>query len=186
MYANAYESGFGELITIDSSGNVSPAVVGGNCDVDGTVAPVDIDLILGNDYVDRGVFDARSLSQRGCTEYGDLSTGNRDIIGGEGILEFLPGAIYGFPPNDEVLWLYMSDSVTSYGGIPSSIPYIRVCTASGDPTPFSDAFGFSGACSGQSSAAGEKSSSWDEFTKTPKTLLYTSPHELPRPYRQAQ
>ncbi len=186
LYANAYESGFGELITIDSSGNLSPVEVGGNCDVDGTVAPVDIDVLVDSGYVNRGVFDARSLSQRGCIEYGDLSTGNRDIIGGEGILKFLPGALYGFPPNDEVLWLFMSDSVSSYGGIPSSIPYLRVCTASGDPTPFSDAFGFSGACSGQSSAAKGNSFSWHELTKPPKTLPYTSLHALPRPYRQAQ
>jgi len=186
VYAYMGDAGFGELITIDRSGNISPNVVGGVCDVDGTVAPVNIDLIAGNDYVDRGIFDARSLSQRGCREYGDFYTGNRDIIGGEGILEFLPAAIYGFPFNDDVLWLFTSDSATSYGGKPSSKPYVRVCTASGNATPFLDWFGFWGACSGQSSAAGEKSSSWDEFTKTPKTLLYTSPHELPPPYRQAQ
>ena len=186
VYANVGDASFGELITIDSSGNISPNVVGGYCDVDGTVAPVNIDLIAGNDYVNRGIFDARSLSQRGCGEYGDFATGNRDIIGGEGILEFLPAALYGFPFNDDVLWLYTSDSVTSYGGIPSSKPYVRVCTASGNTTPFLDWFGFWGACSGQSSAAREKPSSWHGFTKTPKALPYASPHGQPSPYRQAQ
>ena len=70
-------------------------------------------------------------------------------------------------------------------GYSKYIPYFRVCTASGDPTPFSDAFGFSGACSGQSNAAQGNSFSWHELTKPPKTLPYTSLHALPRPYRQA-
>ena len=101
LYANAYQSGFGELITIDSSGNLSPVEVGGNCDVDGTVAPVDIDVLVDSGYVNRGVLTPDHYLKEGVLST-ETSTGNRDIIGGEGILEFLPGAVYGFPPNDEV------------------------------------------------------------------------------------
>ena len=185
VYANLGIESFGELITIDSSGNISPSVVGGSCDVDGTVAPVDIDLIAGNNYVDRGVFDARPLSQTGCIEFADFFTGNRDILG-EGILSFVPADFYGFWFEDDILWIYLSDSVNSYGGIPSNIPYARICSASGEATPFADYYGFWGACSGQSNAASEKSSGWHGFTKTPKAVPYTSPHGQPSPYRQAR
>ena len=121
-----------------------------NCDVDGSVASVNINLDEGNDYVSRGIFDVMPISQTGCVNpSGNFFTGNRDIVAGEGILQFWPGAWYGLPREDELLFIELSDSVSSYGGIPSSLVYFRVCSASGDATPFADFYGFADQCSGQ-------------------------------------
>ena len=150
VYVGIEEANILELITVDSSGDIAPNVPGGNCDVDGSVASVNINLDEGNDYVSRGIFDVMPISQTGCVNpSGNLSTGNRDIVAGEGILQFIPGAWYGLPREDEVLLIQLSDSVSSYGGIPSSLLYFRVCSASGDATPFADFWGFADQCSGQ-------------------------------------
>ena len=150
VYVGGSEANFFELITVDSSGDIAPNVPGGNCDVDGSVASVNINLDEGNDYVSRGIFDVMPISQTGCVNpSGNFYTGNRDIVAGEGILQFIPGAWYGRPREDEVLLIQLSDSVSSYGGIPSSLGYFRVCSASGDATPFADFSGFADQCSGQ-------------------------------------
>jgi len=150
VYAGIEEANIFELITVDSSGDIAPNVPGGNCDVDGSVASVNINLDEGNDYVSRGIFDVMPISQTGCVNpSGNFYTGNRDIVAGEGILQFIPGAWFGFPREDELLYIELSDSVSSYGGIPSSLLYFRVCSASGDATPFADFSGFADQCSGQ-------------------------------------
>jgi len=150
VYAGIEEANIFELITVDSSGDIAPNVPGGNCDVDGSVASVNINLDEGNDYVSRGIFDVMPISQTGCVNpSGNFFTGNRDIVAGEGILQFMPGAWFGLPREDELLFIELSDSVSSYGGIPSSMVYIRVCSASGDATPFADFYGFADQCSGQ-------------------------------------
>ena len=150
VYVGIEEANIFELITVDSSGDIAPNVPGGNCDVDGSVASVNINLDEGNDYVSRGIFDVMPISQTGCVNpSGNFFTGNRDIVAGEGILQFIPGAWFGFPREDELLYIELSDSVSSYGGIPSSLGYFRVCSASGDATPFADFYGFADQCSGQ-------------------------------------
>lgn len=150
VYAGVVEANLFEIITVDSSGDIAPNPIGGNCDVDGSVASVNINLDEGNDYVSRGIFDVKPISQTGCVaSSGNFFTGNRDIVAGEGILQFYPGAWYGYPPEDELLFVELSDSVSSYGGIPSSLVYFRVCSASGDATPFANFYGFADQCSGQ-------------------------------------
>jgi len=186
VYAGSSDANGFELISIDSAGTVSPTQPGGACDVSGSVAPINIDFSEDNDYVRSGIFDAASLSQTGCINpYGNFPTGNRDILSGEGVLWFAPGSWYGFS-GDEYLFIAMSDSANSYGGIPSGLGYWRVCSASGKSTPYADYFGLSGACSGQSNAAWEKPPAGMNLQKHSKTPSYTSPHALPRPYRQAQ
>lgn len=149
VYVGVDEGNLFELIDIDSLGNITPVNQGGICDIDGTVGTVDIELNEGNDYVSRGIFDAVPISQRGCVGSGNFWTGNRDILSGEGTLNFFPGAIYGFPSDDEVLFIALSDSSNSYGGIPSFLAYFRICSASGDPTSFGNSYGFAGQCSEQ-------------------------------------
>lgn len=138
-----------ELISIDSVGNIAPIQSGGNCDVDGLVTAVDIELLEGNDYVDSGIFDAKPVSQIGCRESGNFATGNRDIVSGEGQVIFVPMAYYGFPPDWELLVIRMSDSGNSYGGIPSQLNYWRLCSASGEATSIAEYNGYADQCSGQ-------------------------------------
>ena len=194
-YAN-----YDELIAIDSVGRISPLEPGGKCDVEGSVAQVDVKRRQGNTYISRGIFDARPLSQRGCINAdGNVFTGNRDILSGEGILFFMSGIVWGWTADDDKLFILMSDSANSYGGIPSVLPYYRVCTASGDATEFAYAYGFSGVCSGQSNGAGEKSPGAMSLQKLPekspavmflqnhsKTPRDISPNAQPHPNRQAQ
>lgn len=150
VYVGWGDANRSELIAVDSAGRVSPVEPGGICDVEGSVAEVGIDLIEGNEYVDRGIFDARPLSQRGCIDpYGNAFTGNRDILSGEGFLLFFPGVVYGWTGDDDWLFFIMSDSVNSYGGIPSVLAYTRVCSASGEATPYATYNGLSGFCSDQ-------------------------------------
>lgn len=150
IYAGIRDANWSELIAVDSAGRVSPVDPDGICDVEGSVAQVDIALIEGNEYSSRGIFDASSLSQRGCINpYGNFFTGNRDILSGEGTLMFFPGILYGWAWDDEVLFFAMSDSADSYGGIPSGLLYARVCSASGEATPYATYNGLSGFCSGQ-------------------------------------
>ena len=138
-----------ELISIDSEGNIAPIQSGGDCDVDGLVTAVDIELLEGNDYVDSGIFDAKPVSQIGCRGSGNFVTGNRDIVSGEGQLIFIPMAYYGLPPDFEVLVIRMSDSTNSYGGIPSQLNYWRLCSASGEATGLAHYNGYADQCSGQ-------------------------------------
>ncbi len=150
VYLGNSGANYDELIAIDSVGRISPVEPGGICDVEGSVAQVDIDFIEGNTYISRGVFDARPLSQRGCINPdGNFSTGNRDILSGEGIVTFLPGPLFNFDVDDDRLGFGLSDSSNSYGGIPSFLVYTRVCTASGDVTGFGEFYGLGGYCSGQ-------------------------------------
>lgn len=137
----------GEFITVDSSGNVTPYLPGGSCEIDGYVAPVDIALKEEDEYVSTGILDATPISQTGCrSNDGNFPTGNRDIAAGEGIISFIPGVAYGFQPQDEVLWIYLSDSANSYGGVASELPFLRVCSADGSVTPFGVMFGFAEIC----------------------------------------
>ena len=200
VYLGNSDANYDELIAIDNDGRISPVEPGGTCDVEGSVAQVDIDLIEGNTYISRGIYDARPLSQRGCIDpNGNALTGNRDILSGEGILLFISGIYWGWTPDDDKLFIFMSDSVNSYGGIPSFHEYWRVCTASGDATEFAYAYGFYGVCSSQSNGAGEKSPAAMSLQKLPekspaamfiqkhsKTLPDISPNVQPHPNRQAQ
>ena len=127
----------GAFITVDSSGNVTPHLPGGSCEIDGYVAPVDIALKEEDEYVSRGILDATPISQTGCrSNDGNFPTGNRDIAAGEGIISFIPGDVIGLPPQDELLLIYLSDSANSYGGVASELPFLRVCSADGSVTPF--------------------------------------------------
>ncbi len=150
VYVGYADANWFELIAVDSVGRISPVEPGGTCDVEGSVAQVDIDFIQGNTYISRGVFDARPLSQRGCLDpYGNYWTGNRDILSGEGALLLYPAGFFGYDWDDELLYIVISESSNSYGGIPSGLPYVRVCTASGYATPYAYFYGLSGYCSGQ-------------------------------------
>ena len=142
-------SSFNMILSIDNVGRITSSPVDGDCVIDGSVTPVNVEINDGNDFLRLGIFDGVPLSQIGCVDsLGNWFTGNRNISAGEGILQLVPGIYYGGALDDEVLWIYMSDSANSYTGVPSDHPFLRVCSASGNPTSFAIAEGLTGLCSG--------------------------------------
>lgn len=147
VFVGASGSRLGMTLSIDNVGRITSSPVDGDCVIDGSVTPVNVEFNDGNDFLRLGIFDGVPLSQIGCVESGNFWTGNRNISAGEGILELVPGVYYGGAVDDEVLWIYMSDSANSYTGAPSDHLYFRVCTASGNPTSFAITQGLTGLCS---------------------------------------
>jgi hypothetical protein len=143
----ASEANAGVILSIDAAGNITSNSSDGSCVIEGSVAPVNVELNEGNDFVRRGIFDGVPLSQFGCFEAGNFGSGNRNISSGEGILELFPGIYNGGAIDDEELWIYMSESTNSYTGIPSVQIFLRACTASGNPTSYAIFSGRTGLCS---------------------------------------
>lgn len=130
-WAGASRANEDGILTIDNSGNIDMNGSAFGCFIEGSVAQSSVQLVEGNDFVRRGIFDSVPLSQLGCFGEGKFGSGNRDISAGEGILELYPNG-----QGDEDLWIYISDSLSSYTGAPGLHIFYRLCTASGDPTPY--------------------------------------------------
>ena len=149
VYVGALYPNSNTILSISNLGGITSTSLDNSCIVEGSVAPVSVNLAEGNDYRDQGIFDGVPLSQIGCVDdAGDYLTGNRDIIAGEGILEIVNGSYFNFATDDDVLFIYMTASVNSYSGMPSRQPYLRVCTAQGNATPFANSAGFANLCAG--------------------------------------